>query len=372
MARFCYAHSNSKATPMAPSYKFVTRFGRSLAAVAAVMLTALPAPAEETEPLELFNQRIVPIFRSKDPSSCVQCHLSSVDLKNYILPSSDATFVSLRDQGLIDLANPGKSKILTLIRMGEKDLDEGAKLIHEKMRNAEVKAFSAWIEACCSSPRIRDLPASTKLAGPELPDEVIRHARKSRVVDSFVRNIWSQRMRCFPCHTPHEIDPANPRHKGAVKTHKEFREKYDDAMLDRLEIFRETPEQTLKYLIASSRATPDDRRPLASDRSRQSDAKSVVAKAALEASPKEGGRHLRKADLSPACLAHGRAEAASQRPDLQVNRRLDRRLRARRGRKVQIRRSASQRQLVSVATHRSRAGRAGIVARWRSRAVVRA
>jgi hypothetical protein len=41
-----------------------------------------------------------------------------VDLKNYILPSHEKTFVSLRDQGLIDLENPADSKILRLIAMG--------------------------------------------------------------------------------------------------------------------------------------------------------------------------------------------------------------------------------------------------------------
>src|SRR4029453_15184315 len=86
------------------------------------------------EALSLFEQRIVPIFRSPQPSSCVQCHLASVDLKNYILPSSEKTFVSPPDKGLIDLTNPEKSKILTLIQMGEKDLDRGAKLIHAKTR----------------------------------------------------------------------------------------------------------------------------------------------------------------------------------------------------------------------------------------------
>ena len=143
----------------------------------------------------------------------MQCHLSSVDLKNYILPSQEKTFASLRDQGLIDLDQPKKSKILTLIGMGEKDLDQGARLIHEKTRQAEYEAFAKWIEACCNDPKVRNLPPLSKeeLARPSQSDEVIRHARKSRLVDSFVRNVWSQRMRCFPCHTPNEIDPENPR-----------------------------------------------------------------------------------------------------------------------------------------------------------------
>jgi hypothetical protein len=218
----------------------------------------------DPSPLELFDQRILPIFNSPKPSSCVQCHLAAVDLKNYIFPSQEKTFASLRDQGLIDLDQPEKSKILTLIKMGEKDLDKGAKLIHKKTRNAEYKAFAAWIKATSRDPKMRNLPqlAATELARPEKPDAVIRHMRKSRVVDSFVRNAWSQRMRCFPCHTPHEIDPSNRRHKAAVKSQREFKLKYSEEILSRLPIFKKTPEETLQYLIEKSRTPRKGEPPL--------------------------------------------------------------------------------------------------------------
>lgn len=227
-----------------------------------VLLTMSVSHASEQSPLEVFNQRILPIFQSENPSSCVQCHLASVDLKNYILASSDATFVSLRDQGLIDLDRPERSKILELIRMGDKDRDEPAKLIHEDTRKAELAGFAAWINACCNDPKTRELPTAAKLAKPVASNEVIRHARKSRVVDSFVRNVWSQRMRCFPCHTPHEIDPENPKHQAAIKTRKKFSEQYSAEMLERLDIFRETPEATLAYLIEASRGASSDRLPM--------------------------------------------------------------------------------------------------------------
>lgn len=222
------------------------------------------ASAEEdhasSEALSLFEQRIVPIFRSPEPSSCVQCHLASVDLKDYILPSQEKTFASLRDQGLIDLARPEQSKILTLIQMGEKDLDRGAKLIHAKTRQAEYDAFAAWIRACCRDPRLRDLPAAgaAELARPDKPDLVIRHNRKDRLVDSFVRNVWSQRMRCFPCHTPFEIDAAGPAHPKARETHRELEEKFGQ----RINIFRETPEATVRQLMISSRKPAKGRLPL--------------------------------------------------------------------------------------------------------------
>ncbi len=205
----------------------------------------------ELSPLALFERRIMPIFQSEKPASCVQCHLAAVDLKDYILPSHEQTFVSLRDQGLIDLAAPEKSKILTLIQMGERDRDNRARLLHEKTRRAEFEAFAAWIAACCNDPALRDLPrlSETELAKPERPDEVIRHARMSRVVDSFVRNVWSQRMRCFPCHTPHEIDLNNPQHRVAVERHGDYVKQYGQ----RMHVFAETPEATLQSWIVKSR-----------------------------------------------------------------------------------------------------------------------
>jgi hypothetical protein len=242
-------------------------------AVLAAVLAHLPSIALGVEapdataglsPAEVFEQRIMPIFKSPQPASCVQCHLAGVDLKNYILPSHEQTFASLRDQGLIDLAEPGKSKILALIQMGEKDRDKGAQLIHEKTRQAEYEAFASWIAACCNDPKLRDLPKlpAGELARPDRPDEVIRHARKSRVVDSFVRNVWSQRMRCFPCHTPHELDESNPKLRLAIERHKKFMDEIGDGYGDRMNIFRETPEATLQSLIEKSRATPRGALPL--------------------------------------------------------------------------------------------------------------
>src|SRR4051812_10251246 len=91
--------------------------------LAALLASVLPTGtrAAEPTPKEVFEKRLLPIFKSPNPSSCVQCHLAAVDLKNYILPSHEQTFASLRDQGLIDLEHPEKSKILALIRMGERD-----------------------------------------------------------------------------------------------------------------------------------------------------------------------------------------------------------------------------------------------------------
>lgn len=149
---------------------------------------------------DIFERRIMPIFRSPNPSSCTECHLAGVDLKNYILPSHEKTFVSLRDLGLVNLDRPEESKILKLISMGEK---KGAELISDKVRRQEYEAFAEWIKACVADPRLRDAPklAAAELAQPRRPNEVIRHARTDRVLDSFTRNVWSQRERCLWCHS---------------------------------------------------------------------------------------------------------------------------------------------------------------------------
>ena len=74
---------------------------RLLLVASALLISAIAARADD--PTKVFEERIVPIFKSPNPSSCAQCHLAAVDLKDYILPSAKDTFLALRDQGLIDL-----------------------------------------------------------------------------------------------------------------------------------------------------------------------------------------------------------------------------------------------------------------------------
>lgn len=163
---------------------------------ALALLLAFADPSPEA----VFEKRIRPIFDSPNPSSCVQCHLAGVDLKHYIRPSHRETFLSLRDQGLVDLDNPEKSRILALIGMGNEDA--GAKLIQKQTRDAEYKAFAEWIKASAADPALRTAPklAANQFAKPPRPDEVIRHARKDKLLESFENSIWAMRFRCMSCH----------------------------------------------------------------------------------------------------------------------------------------------------------------------------
>jgi mono/diheme cytochrome c family protein len=147
--------------------------------------------------LAVFEKRILPIFQAAKPSSCTECHLSGVDLKDYIQPDQGKTFASLVSAELIDVKNPDDSKILRFINRRPDEPN----LITDKVRQQEHDAFQAWIRAAVKDPNL--LAAKSSAAtGPQLPDEVIRHARKDRVLSSFIENVWTEVGRCAACHSP--------------------------------------------------------------------------------------------------------------------------------------------------------------------------
>jgi hypothetical protein len=55
--------------------------------------------------LAIFKRRLLPILHAKNPSSCTECHLSGVELKDYLLPDQAKIFAALRRDGWIDV-NP--------------------------------------------------------------------------------------------------------------------------------------------------------------------------------------------------------------------------------------------------------------------------
>lgn len=201
------------------------------------------ATAAEPTPAEVFEKRIVPIFKSPNPSSCVQCHLAGVDLKDYILPDAEKTFRSLRDQGLIDLDAPEKSNIVKLIDMGGGAGVKGPNAVNAKLRKAEREAFVAWIAACAADEKLKAAPKldAKELATPSRPVEVIRHAHKDRVAESFEKNVWAWRFRCMNCHT--EGTPQNEKYR------KEFGERV-------AWVKKGGAAETLEYLIASKLIDP--------------------------------------------------------------------------------------------------------------------
>jgi len=209
--------------------------------IALLFLVVSVEPGDDgPTPSQIFEKRILPIFKSPQPSSCVDCHLAGVDLKNYILPSHEKTFLSLRDQGMIDLAKPDESRILRLIGMGE---NQGAALINDKLRKAELAAFTEWIKACVADPKLKEAPKllPSEIAQPKRPNEVIRHDRVDQVLASFERNVWSQRFRCAGCHATDGADSA----KFAKENGEEM-----------LWVRREGAEATMKYLLSTKLVMP--------------------------------------------------------------------------------------------------------------------
>jgi hypothetical protein len=148
--------------------------------------------------LAIFERRIVPIFQSQQPSSCTECHLSGVDLRNYIHPDQEKTFASLVAAKLVDVDRPDKSKILEFI--SRKPVK--ANLITEKIRRQEHAAFRAWLRAAVKDRQLLAARPPGQSLGPTVPAAVIRHARTDRILASFIDNVWTEVSRCAHCHSP--------------------------------------------------------------------------------------------------------------------------------------------------------------------------
>ena len=168
------------------------------ASVGVVVLLATSVSLAADNALKIFEQRIVPILNAQRPSSCTECHLSGVELKDYIFPEQDRTYAALVSAGLIDTKAPQQSKLLKFIERKPAK----SSLITDKVRNEELAAFKAWIEAAVRDPELLKAKGKADPIGPTVSDTVIRHARRDRVLQSFVDNVWNEAGRCAACHSP--------------------------------------------------------------------------------------------------------------------------------------------------------------------------
>jgi hypothetical protein len=168
-----------------------------LAFLIAAMLSPITNLLASDASLAIFEKRILPILQASKPSSCTECHLSGVELKDYIFPEQDKTFAALVKGGMIDVKQPDQSKLLKFIERRP----EKPSLITDKVRAEEAAAFREWIQAAVKDPQLLKAK-STSSIGPHVSDELIRHARKDRVLNSFAENVWSEVGRCAACHSP--------------------------------------------------------------------------------------------------------------------------------------------------------------------------
>lgn len=191
-------HRSPAATRAAAILALSTTLLAGVLFAAARLPGAAPASSRASNPAPsraVFERRILPIFRAKNPSTCSECHLSGVDLKDYIRPTEAATFAVLRDRGMLDVKRPENSRILKFIRMSRPETP----LVTQKVRGAEYAAFRDWIVAAAKDPKLAR--ASAEAPSPAaVPVPVIRHTRIDAVVASFEQNVWSQQGRCMNCH----------------------------------------------------------------------------------------------------------------------------------------------------------------------------
>ena len=152
----------------------------------------------ENKSLDVFTRRILPIMNSAKPSSCAECHLSGVDLKDYIRPNQAETFAALVKGGMIDAEQPQKSKLLEFISRSP----EKPSIVSADVRKEELAAFTAWIEEAVRDPELLKAKAGLETLGPKLPVEVVRHTRNDRILASFMDNVWVEATRCAACHSP--------------------------------------------------------------------------------------------------------------------------------------------------------------------------
>ena len=163
----------------------------------AIFLCVQPSDSWAESAHEIYARRVLPLLESKDKSSCTECHLRGVELKDFLSTDPAKTFSELRGRGWIDTREPEKSKLLAFISRAP----EAGDPLLEKVRTAESSALREWIIAAVADPDLlkQSLPKNTDL---DLPLEFIRHARQDRVAASFADAVWSQLGRCVNCHSP--------------------------------------------------------------------------------------------------------------------------------------------------------------------------
>lgn len=161
--------------------------------------------------LRLYDERIDPLFRDDRPSTCNQCHLSGINLRQYVQGTPCETYACLVEQRLVDQDDPKNSKVLAWIERAEPE----SELITQQVIDAEYEAFFEWIafNSRCEQCAEVSCPLPTD-AGTFCPDEnedphaVTTDAglvdpggcSRAELETVFRTTVYDQRGRCSPCH----------------------------------------------------------------------------------------------------------------------------------------------------------------------------
>lgn len=177
--------------------------------------TSVPLPAEcvgESSTTEIFDQRIAPLLSDDRPKSCNQCHLSGVDMALFVRPTPCETMACLRDLGMVDLQDPGASKVLAWIERASPD---SSRLITEDVIAAEHEGFQQWIEryAQCGRSECQGVVCRPAEEAMDPFCDVASEPFASRAAELdpggcedlaleslFRDSVYASRARCYPCH----------------------------------------------------------------------------------------------------------------------------------------------------------------------------
>ncbi len=175
----------------------------------------------DEEALQLYSQRIEPLLQSDRTASCNQCHLAGVDLSNFLQETPCQTMACMVNSGVVDLASPEDSLVLSWIRKSEPD----SELITAQIIEQEHQGFLAWIEyhaACgkrvcdevennCGVPPLHtecEIPVANVLI--QMPTSAPEDCHEKSLEQLFADKVYSLRGRCYPCHFESNQDPENP------------------------------------------------------------------------------------------------------------------------------------------------------------------
>jgi hypothetical protein len=165
-----------------------------------------PAICEES-PGALYERRIAPLFADDQPKTCNQCHLAGVDLSKFVREDACESMACLQEDGLVNLASPEDSIILSWIGRAKPD----SELITAQVIDAERAAFLEWIEheaTCgecagtrCGTPDKDEFCEVSHEPANDTPAEFDPGGCDNVALEQLFKDtVFSARGRCYPCH----------------------------------------------------------------------------------------------------------------------------------------------------------------------------
>lgn len=161
-------------------------------------------------PSLLFEQRIAPILADDRPTSCNECHLSGINLGQFVRSTPCETMACMKEQELVDFEHPEQSLVLRWIERAS----PVSSLVSQEIIDEEYAAFRHWIEysaecqetncagVICAEPSEEAFCAVQREPGPGTTPEMWDPGGcEQDVLTALFRDtFYAARGRCFPCH----------------------------------------------------------------------------------------------------------------------------------------------------------------------------